>query len=775
MDTWEKFQRVRDDDPYHAWMFHRRRTEDILRTGGGKGDTDSEPGPICPMIIKVLPEKGNPLELLESLIEFRKLFSFIGRDGLGPVFFASPYDLQHLNKSIAALMPDDPPSPDDVRSDDEENQTVGKEHDYFRYYLVYAYEKRLFPRTQTIVVDDPPNDVTMEFNYWRSLHYLIKFVGAGITDIVRNDRADIQPPAAPEQFKSAITVIDDSFAFLNAEFVDRNVLADGTKTYQWLFDQIWFQDTEAILDSDVVTGFRVDQDSVAEGIRNPMRLSDFDLYRQSYKAIDGREFVPLDQFSPEHQPLAHGESHGTHVTSRALRVFKECSEDSGKVALNGVAIPVEVTEKTSGSTLGSYILAGIRQAMMWNDAYYDETGEDDDQTPLVINFSYGFRAGPKDGSSKLNCAIAEMIDARNCFIQNRPTALVVPMGNDYAVRGVAYKKLTSQEPTVEVDWVVQPDDRTSSFLEIYARRIGSKDAADLSFELVGPSGDIKTLEIATRDLTDPRSKYQTCVLRRGETYAAEWSEWKPEADSHWDRRVFLALGPTQTFDNFVGSVPDGRWRLKITSRSANTVELLAMVQRDDTPGSYPQRGRQSFLDHRDAWQPGSPNDDGRLRKTGAWENLGGPLAHAWTASSFSSVASNFVFAVGAGTGEFSDGVDPTTGQEDLPVAVKASTYAAEGPRSKKKSWFDSQGPDYSGLADRSAWHRGIYAAGTYSGTDVLLGGSSVAAPEFAGLCAALPDLIKCGKAYFQGGNHENPPKSDRPNKRFGLIKEAIKT
>ena len=91
---------------------------------------------------------------------------------------------------------------------------------------------------------------------------------------------------------------------------------------------------------------------------------------------------------------------------------------STRLSLFGVSLPTEVSHDTSGSSLGSYFIAALRQVMLWADDFVTDEAV---FTPLVINFSYGFTAGPKDGSDPLNLVIQRMIDGRNAA--GRTTAM----------------------------------------------------------------------------------------------------------------------------------------------------------------------------------------------------------------------------------------------------------------------------------------------------------------------------------------------------------------
>lgn len=762
MDEWVRFDRRRNDDPYHAWMMHRRLSEEALSSRLSSVD------PLCPVFIKVHPTGEDTLQgLAESL---SMLGNLLEPEGDAPQqVFASAYDAAHLRRSLNWI--------------DDQTDELAPKFAYMQYYLVYVSESVLFETPDGRI--PIPDDETSQPHDDKKAVFEIIYAGAGISDIVMDDMEG-KPRLLGGAPRTALTVIDDSFAFLNDAFIDR-----ASKTRPWRFDEIWFQDLPAVQAGRFRNGVRLDQDAVEPGIENPEGLSDFDLYCKTYEVYgDGkadRTFVPLDLSSGRHQPLGFSKSHGTHVAARALQVFDDENTEGLELSLTGVVLPVEVTENTSGSTLGSYLLAGIRQAMMWNDQFYqgganacEDRAQADRQVPLVINFSYGVLAGMKDGTSKLNRAISEMIKARNGFVECRPTALVVPMGNSYETRSVACKQLCKADETLDIDWIVLPDDRTASFVEIYACSDGE---TDLRVDLIAPTDDIDELSIRTARRHNGESDYRTYVLKRDvcgegrtETYkhAAEWSEWAPEPSSTWTRRVFLALGPTQSDDLAIGQVPPGRWKLKITNLSGEKINVLTMVQRDDTPGSYPVRGKQSFFDHAEAWQEGAadygPPD---FPDSGQYTRLAPPMTHKMTGSSFAAIESSHVFVIGAGTGQSGDGIHPTTGEDILPIAADVSRYSAEGPR-RVGAGRDALGPDYSGLSDRSVTHLGIFAAGTNSSTEVAIGGTSVAAPEFSGLCAARPKIIVDGRDYLKKSGGKNPPQLRQPDSRFGLVKQVIK-
>lgn len=167
----------------------------------------------------------------------------------------------------------------------------------------------------------------------------------------------------------------------------------------------------------------------------------------------------------------------------------------------------------------------------------------------------------------------------------------------------------------------------------------------------------------------------------------------------------ITLAPTKRQETGYGIIPAGRWRLRITNISEAPIEVLAMIQRDDAPGTYPLISWQSYFE------------------LTTQNEVGFEVTGARTASAMASSKSSHVFVAGAGAGINAE-------QQQLPT--KGSPYASAGPRLPE----GLGGPDATTLADRSLFFLGIYGAGTYSATKVLMSGSSVAAPRLAGWLAA---------------------------------------
>lgn len=674
MAVWEEPQEnIRKDDPYHAWSYRvSQAVED-----------DTPTTAIVPVLVEVLePSDGDTL-----MGNFTKLDEHI----------KSQPDVKISELEVGAIFKIRPNEPEELPL-------------YQRLVMVYAAEEALFRVEEPVLAD------TQHYKRW--------FVGRAIPDAFtdlpyeRAGEAGITPSE-----KSLLAVVDDSFAFLNDAFVATNEDAEPPKFSR--FARLLFQDGERFDGDQVYTGAELMRPDINDLLKRRGKvateededdhtkkgdtLTEEKLYQRPVPRLPaGQSYLPLNFATEAHQPLAFPISHGTHVASTALTSFdtaNDLNDTPRGLDLYGITIPNKVTQDTSGQSLGTYILVALKQAMVWADLDYKE------DLPLVINFSYGYVAGPKDGSSQINRLIAELLQSRNDA--GGPTALVTPMGNDALSQAVMSESLAPQQK-VEVSWVIAPDDKTANFLELYASAPG------LKVTLIPPSGLIQPVTLTldgsetnkSQDLHDADSGY---VL-------ASVGEWSLQVGSKWSNFGFLAVGPTENPSARQAVVPSGEWTVRIENQSLESqIDIYGVIQRDNASGSFPALGRQSYFDH-----PEIGPKNGTLAEIGA-EHFGGPVKFEETGSVFAYINSPYVYVVGAGRGSSDDPNGTPT---------EPSAYSSHGPRLNGKV-----GPSFTALSDRSEFFSGIYGPGTYSGSFFALSGSSVAAPQIAGYLAANPENI----------------------------------
>jgi hypothetical protein len=355
--------------------------------------------------------------------------------------------------------------------------------------------------------------------------------------------------------------------------------------------------------------------------------------------------------------------------------------------------------------MGSYVLQAVRMIMLWADTIVREDGK---PAPLVINFSYGILAGPKDGTQHLEHALAKLIKFRN---RKTRTALVLPAGNSYRVRTTA-KVILKKGDSKKLDWIALPDAAAPNFIEMWLDDVDPHcSSAPVEITLTAPDG----------------SCGRPICLEQGVIWLLIVED-RPIAGMCYDidcdtsrGRIFLAVGPSVRNEKDWPIAPCGRWMVSIKNKVAGEITAHWYVQRDDTPFGYPRRGRQSYLDADYAYERDCKTGDYR-----EYDKEWCPLTHEDTLSAIATAPCGFtVVGAAEATDEFREGAN------DCPP----SDYASSGPTISRDE------PDCSAIADDGDALWGVLAAGTLSGSSVLMRGSSVAAPQ---IVRELADEIAAG-------------------------------
>jgi hypothetical protein len=336
--------------------------------------------------------------------------------------------------------------------------------------------------------------------------------------------------------------------------------------------------------------------------------------------------------------------------------------------------------------MGSYVLQAARQIMLWADRISP-------RLPLVINFSYGIQAGPKNGTHQIERALSQLIDSRNR--RGAPTCLVLPAGNSYRARATAKMEL-ERDTSDSLGWIMLPDDGTPNHLEIWldGDAVGQQ-LSSIEANLTPPvgeaaamrglgDGDMRTLEVDNRPIA-------------GVYYNVVQSPGTPARG-----RIHIAVSATASRSEGAHPAPAGRWRLTIANTSQSRVTAHLYIQRDDTPMGYTQRGRQSYFDHGEAY--------GRIPSGGNYRRLKVEAGCPITSEDTLSAIATGVGSIVVGAADALDGLLP-------------ADYTSSGPAMSR------DGPDCSAVVDHGSAHWGALAAGTYSGSVVALRGTSVAAPQ----------------------------------------------
>ncbi len=563
--------------------------------------------------------------------------------------------------------------------------------------------------------------------------YAIHFVGAPIPTltfglVLRGGRAtEIPPPGGGFLPSTAVGIVDDGIAFAHERF--------QTIAGQARVQAIWLQTLEVRTeDNGVAFGKRLQWKELNDDLQSGMR--DVEIYRKAGL---------LDFASEGHKANAFRRSHGTHILDVAAGFDPAEINGPQDSPIFAVQLPAEATADTSGITMGSYVLQGIRQIMLWADRMGKTKENPGIPVPLTINFSYGILAGPKDGTHDLEWIIDSLANYRTTRIKDpMPTKVVLPSGNSYRNRDTARMTFSDDKPQ-DIDWVIQPDDATPNFLEIWLDIEGG--------EVNGPTAPVE-LQLTTPDnemgiATLPNAGSVRVLQHNKRPVAAVYYDCVAGKNSSVGRgRIFLAVNPTHSLDESENLAPAGQWNISLKRSVKESVVAKFFIQRDDTPTGYPRRNRPSYFSHADAYC--------RDPKTGDYKALNprGPVSHEGTISAIANGCSTLV----VGAAEAADGLQP-------------ADYTSSGPSKTRL------GPDLSAIADDGIAHPGILAAGTYSGTVVSLRGTSVAAPQlvrrmayeltpgqWGSVCSHVPtwptsqgDKLRLGKCILKKVDNQHIP------------------
>lgn len=629
----------------------------------------------CSVLVQVFPgPPGKPEKHLERLLT--QIES--PPSPAAPPIRVNADELHHLRRTIAAIKKGDPPS-GDLKRDDVRLQ-----------FFVYLQEEDAYAGGRYVETD----------------YYYIRLVGPPITTLkfhpAKSEFQTRLPAPSPMLLsRVAIGIIDDGIAFAHERF-RASADDDVPGRQRTRFAALWLQDLETDAeDNSVAFGTRLEFNAIDAWFRRSAAATGEIDEAEVYRLAGVHDFA-----KDTHKSTALRAAHGTHVADIACGYDPRDEGAKGaSVPIFAVQLPDAVTADTSGVNMGSYVLQALRQIMLWADRLDNEK-----PVPLVVNFSYGILAGPKDGTHYLEREIDRLVEHRN---RTQPTAVVLPSGNAYRSRTTARFSLESGERG-ELDWILLPDDQTPSFLEIWFDEMPAADGeAPIDLELVPPLSGLP------RRNTTPQSG-QALVLEREEKPICGIyfdrpdgnAGTAPSSDCQRRSRLFVAVNPTHSLDEAVSLAPAGVWKIAVKNRSARKVAIDLFIQRDDTPAGYRRRGRQSFFDHLLAWE--------RDSQSGDYDQLDPnrcPITGEGTLS-----------AIGNGQGTASSGKANRVVMVGAAIEaeeMQPADYSSSGPT------LTRLGPDFSAVAEDGHAFRGVLAAGSASGSVVALSGTSMAAPIVA--------------------------------------------
>jgi hypothetical protein len=296
---------------------------------------------------------------------------------------------------------------------------------------------------------------------------------------------------------------------------------------------------------------------------------------------------------------------------------------------------------------------------------------------------------------------------------------------------------TSPKASVEpLQWRVQPDDKANSFMEIWLPELGA---------------DGKRAKVAIR-ITTPTGESSPWIQPGG-----TWP-WPSSADVRFHAHYFdpmggrpsilLSMAPTADLSANPRTAPSGTWLVEIMNKGG-AITVDAWVQRGDTPFGYPLFGRQSRFDDGEYVRfdlAGRPQQDD-----------GGP-SYICRRGTINALA----------TGQRAIVIGGFRRSDDTP-----SEYSGAGPVATPATIPPRRvGPDAAAVADDSVVLHGLLAAGTRTGSVVVMSGTSMAAPQVTRvvsklMTAALPTDRAAVQAFAAAGDPNAPAPGSILEERLG--------
>ena len=485
--------------------------------------------------------------------------------------------------------------------------------------------------------------------------------------------------AADQPHAVFIGVMDDGLAFAHERF---RTVGDNSSTR---IEYFWNQDDAAAAPLDVHYGRELARDQI-NGLLEQCACNGL---------VDEDDVYRLNGYVGARKRWAHG----TEVMDLACGVRPNKIEAAALILeeeRTGTVQPPRILcvqfrtagrtiRDTSGLWFAVHALDAIRYLLRRADDLANGAGYS-----VVLNLSYGYMAGPHDGSSIIESAMDELIDL------HRDLSIVVPAGNSNTLRCHA-DLLVKKGTSGLITWRVLPDCATPGFLEIWLPK--DVHPSSVTVQIAPPWGDRSPAFSGKNLYTWQPGRNVLCTVVYLDRVATG------------DRNMILvALAPTTMNQPQRDPAPAGNWTVTLTNGSGDDLEIHAWVQRNETAHGYPLRGRQSRFEDL-AYKRfvfGAHVRDFDEGNASTWIKRGGTLSSIATGE----------HTVVVGAYRRTDG--------------RAATYSSTGPSLRETT---RSGPDAAAVSEDSVACAGVLAASTRSGCLVALSGTSAAAPQVARLLA----------------------------------------
>ncbi|NQV99216.1 MAG: hypothetical protein HQ483_05935 [Rhodospirillales bacterium] len=416
----------------------------------------------------------------------------------------------------------------------------------------------------------------------------------------------------------------------------------------------------------------------------------------------------------QRQPLAMKRSHGTHVLDIASGYDYRQPEQRAaaeKRPIIAVQLPSESIAERSDVYTAAWLTLALEkiqwQAIVLAHQIATKTRTEIRYLPLTINLSLGTFAGPHDGLAVVETVIDEFVTAYRMMPGSPPCELIVPAGNGFQSRAFAQMEAGATDMLQTLNWRIKPDDRTSSYLQIWLPQ-NSSTSQQIEIALVPPVQRPKMpIFSVLNKMLD--------LKQGGQTLARIYHQLVPRENGQNRERIVIAVQATALDGGESSRCPSGIWQVLVRNKTLPAMQKIDFrIRRDDSLAGQKMTGRQSYFDQPDyvVFEEGN----GRYR-----DDLDHETGYVTRRGTFNTYATGAT-PITVGGYRLSDGIP--------------SSYTGAGPASGQQA-----GPAISAVSDESPYFQGVIAAGTYSGSVATQNGGSVAAPSITRIVA---DLLAVG-------------------------------
>jgi hypothetical protein len=391
----------------------------------------------------------------------------------------------------------------------------------------------------------------------------------------------------------------------------------------------------------------------------------------------------------EYRGVTQRAAHGTHIMDLA------CGEDPQELDLNTpriVCVQLPKRPNRGGTPLAVHLLDGVRYIIDRADRIA-RANNDGKPAPVVVNLSYGNIAGPHDGSSTLEKAIDQLITMRQ---KACPFSVVIPSGNSHLSR--CHATFTAPKAGFDLKWRIMPDCRTPSFLEIWLPKDAGNKA--VSVEVTLPTGET----------IGGVAEGHACKWQPGTDVLCTAVYLNRVANGDGNM-ILIAVAPTSWTGQNRDVAPSGIWNIRVRSTSEKPLSgINAWIQRNDRVFGGLPYGRQSRFEdplYVRLDRAGREITEDDKDAAGQVINDNRKKSYIRREGTINAIA---------------------TGERTIVIGAYRRSDGAAAPYSAA-GFTNRQGADAMLSGDDTPIYKGIRAAGTRSGSSVVVEGTSVAAPQ----------------------------------------------